>query len=104
MVLVVLWVSFNFISAFLVSSKILNFQGRFLDAGANVLFLLILILIAKGYTVTRSTLRTITVIKLVIVFCFYSVAYIIAFVYSEAVNNFYLEIINSNKFYFILAL
>lgn len=69
--------------------------GRILDMIANIIFLLILILIAKGYTVTRGKLRTVTCIKIIIVFCLYIGAYLIAFLYSEIlfdpglVNYFY---------------
>jgi hypothetical protein len=39
-----------FYSIFLIKNLLNKFLGRFLDAAANIMFLLILILIAKGYT------------------------------------------------------
>ena len=66
----------------------MKFKGRILDTIAGIIFLLLLILMAKGYTVTRGTLRTITAVKVIIVFCLYTAAYVIAFIYSEAVSGY----------------
>ena len=63
------------------------FMGRFLDAIAQTLFILMLILLAKGYTVTRGRLRTPTVLKIIILFTIYVIAYVITFMYSELVSS-----------------
>lgn len=63
------------------------FMGRFLDAIAQTLFILMLILLAKGYTVTRGRLRTPTVIKIIVLFTIYVIAYVITFIYAEMVNS-----------------
>jgi hypothetical protein len=46
-----------------------------------------LILLAKGYTVTRGRLRTPTVLKIIILFTIYVIAYVITFMYSELVSS-----------------
>lgn len=69
--------------------------SRVLDAIAQTLFLLMLILVAKGYTITRGRLRQITVVKISLFFLVYVLAYTITFIYSEVgfdpgiVNYFY---------------
>jgi hypothetical protein len=45
-----------------------------------------LILIAKGYTVTRGRLRKVTWIKIVILFLSYLVSILITFLYAEIVS------------------
>ncbi len=45
--------------------------------------------LAKGYTVTRGKLRRITKIKLTVLFGAYIIAYIIAFIYAEAVSKYF---------------
>lgn len=61
--------------------------GRLADAIAETVFLLMLILLAKGYTVTRGRLRTPTVIKLIVFFTIYVIAYIVTFCFSEIVSS-----------------
>nr|QVK45728.1 G protein-coupled receptor [Proales similis] len=61
--------------------------ARLFDAIAQFIFLIMLILLAKGYTVTRSKLRKITAIKLLIFSIIYAVAYIVAFIYSEVLYD-----------------
>jgi len=61
--------------------------ARVFDAIAQIVFLLMLILVAKGYTITRGRLRKITTIKLIIFFSIYTLAYLLAFIFAEAVRN-----------------
>ncbi len=60
--------------------------ARLLDAIASTIFLFMLILIAKGYTVTRGRLRNVTKIKISILFLIYIIALVITFIYSEVVS------------------
>lgn len=46
-----------------------------------------LILFAKGYTVVRGRLEKSTLIKLIFIFACYIIAYVVAFLYSEAVYS-----------------
>ena len=59
--------------------------GRMLEAAAELLFVLLLLLIAKGYTVTRARLPQASTIKLAIFICSYCVIYSTLFIY-ERVN------------------
>lgn len=64
----------------------LTLVGRLFSTVSSIIFLLMLILLAKGYTVTRGKLRKVTVIKIVVLFSLYTIAYTVAFIYSEAVS------------------
>lgn len=66
-------------------------KGHVWDAIAQIIFLLMLILVAKGYTITRGRLRKITIAKLIVFFSVYLIAYAVAFIYAEAVS--FLQII-----------
>ncbi len=55
-------------------------NGRVLGAAAQIIFLLLLILIAKGYTVTRARLRQASVIKITIFISLYCIVNFILFV------------------------
>jgi hypothetical protein len=76
--------------------KIFFSTGRICGYVAQTLFFLMLILIGKGYTVTRSYLRKITVVKIIILFGLYVCAYIITFIYSEAVS---ITVVHVSDFY-----
>ena len=67
-----------------------SIKGHIWDAIAQIIFLLMLILVAKGYTITRGRLRKITVIKLIIFFSIYLIAYIVSFICAEVVSPFFL--------------
>ena len=71
----------NFLPAMLTTSRVF-------DAIAQIIFLLMLILVAKGYTITRGKLRKVTVMKITIFFIFYIVAYAITFIYAEVVRKY----------------
>lgn len=60
--------------------------GLFMGA-SEIAFLLLLLLMAKGYTITRARLSSCSTIKLTIFINTYIVAYIILFVYQAEVNN-----------------
>lgn len=49
-------------------------------------FLLLLLLLAKGYTITRGRLPLAASVKLTIFMCLYSVTYICIFVYEAKVK------------------
>uniref|UniRef100_A0A0A9Y085 Uncharacterized protein n=1 Tax=Lygus hesperus TaxID=30085 RepID=A0A0A9Y085_LYGHE len=57
--------------------------GRFLESASEVVYLILLLLLAKGYTITRGRLRLASSIKLTIFMCVYVVTYIILFVYER---------------------
>lgn len=59
------------------------------DAAAQVLFLLMLILLAKGYNVTRGKLKKKTMIKIAIFFSAYLFAVFFTFIYAQLVNLFF---------------
>lgn len=69
--------------------------ARLFEAIAQTIFLFLLILLAKGYTVTRGKLRLVTKIKLTVFFSVYILTYIAVFIYSEVsfdlgkINYFY---------------
>lgn len=53
-------------------------------------FLLLLLLLAKGFTVTRGRLPIPAIIKITVFMCLYSLTYILLFIYEEKVlNTFY---------------
>ena len=62
------------------SSTKLN--GKVLEAAAEFMFVLLLILIAKGYTVTRARLPQASALKLTVFVCFYAVTYVSLFTYE----------------------
>ncbi|XP_018326624.1 transmembrane protein 145, partial [Agrilus planipennis] len=66
------------------SPKLKTF-GEILMACSETCFLLVLILLAKGYTVTRGRLSVKSGVKVTIFMCIYSVTYICLFVYQEKV-------------------
>lgn len=49
-------------------------------------FLLLLVLMAKGYTITRGRLKVAFTVKLTVFMCCYIVAYIVLFVYQAKVG------------------
>ena len=55
-------------------------NGRVLEAASQIIFLLLLILIAKGYTVTRARLRQASVIKIPMFISLYCIVNFILFV------------------------
>ena len=57
--------------------------GRMLEAAAELMFVLLLILIAKGYTVTRARLPQDSSIKLAVFVCAYTVIYCSLFIYER---------------------
>ena len=57
--------------------------GRVLESAAEISFLLLLLLLAKGYTVTRARLRTASSIKLTVFICSYSIMYVALFLMEQ---------------------
>ena len=53
--------------------------GRILESASEITFLLLLILLAKGYTVTRARLRQMSTIKVTIFICAYVIMYMALF-------------------------
>ena len=53
----------------------------------DITFILMLILMGKGYTITRGKLRTTTWIKIIVFMFFYVLAYIVLFLVEAAVRN-----------------
>lgn len=59
--------------------------GNLLMSGSEIAYLLLLLLMAKGYTITRARLSSCSIVKLTIFINTYIVSYIVLFVYqSEA--------------------
>ena len=57
--------------------------GRVLEASAEISFLLLIILIAKGYTVTRARLRPASAVKVTVFISIYCVMFAILFVIEK---------------------
>ena len=57
--------------------------GRVLESAGEIAFLLLLILLAKGYTVTRAKLRQASSIKLTIFICSYIIMYVALFLMEQ---------------------
>jgi hypothetical protein len=60
-----------------------RFSGRILEAIAELMFVLLLILIAKGYTVTRARLPQASTLKLAVFVCAFCVIYSTLFIYEH---------------------
>ena len=58
-------------------------SGKGLNVAANLLFLLLLILIAKGYSVTRARLKTRTSVKISIFMTIYALAYFFLYFFEQ---------------------
>ena len=59
--------------------------GRVMESIAEILFVLLLILLAKGYTVTRARLRQASAIKVTVFMCSYAVVYAALFIYEQVI-------------------
>lgn len=57
--------------------------GRVLESGSDLIFMLLLILLAKGYTVTRARLRQASSIKLAVFLCAYTSVHACMFIYQQ---------------------
>ncbi|PNF18018.1 hypothetical protein B7P43_G12644 [Cryptotermes secundus] len=57
--------------------------GRVCESASEIVYLLLLLLLAKGFTVTRGRLRLASSIKLTIFMCLYVVTYTVLFVYER---------------------
>ncbi|XP_075218044.1 transmembrane protein 145-like isoform X2 [Lycorma delicatula] len=57
--------------------------GRFFESASEVLFLLLLLLLAKGYTVTRGRLKIGSTVKLTVFMCLYIIGYYSLFQYER---------------------
>lgn len=68
------------------SIESLKMAGKSLEAISTLIFLLLLILLAKGYTVTRARLKRKTAIKIACFMLVYTCVYIILFVLEQAVR------------------
>ena len=66
-----------------VGLKSTHLLGRILEAAAELMFILLLILIAKGYTVTRARLPQASSMKLAVFVCSYCVIYCTLFIYER---------------------
>ncbi len=57
-------------------------HGSVFEAAANIIFLLLLILVAKGYNVTRARLRSASSVKLAVFICLYTLTHATLFVFE----------------------
>ncbi|XP_067131631.1 transmembrane protein 145-like [Centruroides vittatus] len=62
---------------------VLRLIGKLLEAISTLIFLLLLILIGKGYTVTRGRLRSITAAKIAVFMTIYVVVYAALYLYEQ---------------------
>nr|CAD7569011.1 unnamed protein product [Timema californicum] len=58
--------------------------GRMLESSSETVYLLLLLLLAKGFTVTRGRLRLASSVKLTIFMCVYVVTYSTLFIYEQS--------------------
>lgn len=61
--------------------------GLMYAAASETCFLLLLLLLAKGYTVTRGRLPVAASIKITIFMCVYVVTYLSLFIYETKASN-----------------
>ncbi|CAH1407389.1 unnamed protein product [Nezara viridula] len=57
--------------------------GRMCESASEVIFLLLLLLMAKGYTITRGRIRLSSSVKLTIFMCLYVIMYVTLFIYEK---------------------
>lgn len=57
------------------------------ETTSEVFYILLLILLGKGYTVTRARLRARSVVKVTAFMSLYCVTYVALFTYERQVNN-----------------
>lgn len=65
----------------------LKFTGEGLRAVSSIVFLLLLVLLAKGYTVTRARLKASTSAKIAVFITLYAVIYACLFFYEQVVSS-----------------
>jgi hypothetical protein len=63
------------------------FIGRMFEATSEIFYILMLILLGKGYTVTRARLRSRSVVKVTVFMSLYCVTYIALFTYERQVKD-----------------
>ena len=69
-----------------IGSQGLKTLGRIFEASSEIVYILLLILLGKGYTVTRARLRASSVVKVTVFMSVYCVTYIALFTYERQVN------------------
>jgi Rhodopsin-like GPCR transmembrane domain len=72
----------NYVNA---ASSYVNVSGRVLEAVGFLIFLLMLLLMAKGFTITRGRISTSGAVKLALFMVIYCVVYGILFFYEADV-------------------
>jgi len=80
------------------STLTLTWIGKALEAVSVLVFLLLLILLAKGYTVTRARLKHKTSVKIGVFMGIYSLIYAILFVWERSVSYIVL-VLEKQQFY-----
>lgn len=91
---------YNEISGFAGQCSNNYFLGLVLMGMSETSFLLLLLLLVKGYTVTRGRLPISASIKLTVFMCIYAVTYVSIFIYEAKVMIRYTTILN--RFLFIV--
>ena len=66
---------------------VVHFSGHVFEAISILVFLLLLILLAKGFTVTRGRISNSGSIKLAVFMTVYTLTYVAMFIYQAAVNT-----------------
>jgi len=61
-------------------------KGRVLEAVSILVFILMLILMAKGFTITRGRISTSGSVKIAVFMTLYVITYAILFIYEAAVS------------------
>lgn len=72
--------------------------GLMFAAASETCFLLVLLLLAKGYSVTRGRLPVAASIKITIFMCLYFVTYLSLFIYETKVSNCHFVYVGSRLF------
>ncbi|CAK1546479.1 unnamed protein product [Leptosia nina] len=65
-----------------VGASAAKITGQFLCGASETTFLLLLILLAKGYTITRGRLKVGFTVKLTVFMCLYVLTYVVIFIYQ----------------------
>lgn len=79
----------------------LKFCGLLLRQFATILFVLLLLLIAKGYTITRGKLPALTTVKILVFVTIFLVAHVMMLVWQIAVS--FIRVIK-NLIFILLAI
>lgn len=74
----------------------MNHSGQLLCGASEIQYLLLLVLMAKGYTITRARLKVAFTVKLTVFVCTYTITYTSLFIYQAKVIYMLIKILSDN--------